>query len=74
VKCEWTGVEEECLIMFLVIMVNLSADVGNFKTVMWNAAAAEIVKYSMKGATKTAKACSFKYGWIMYYSNPLINY
>jgi hypothetical protein len=61
-KCEWTGVEEERLISFLVTMVDSSADVGNFKTVMWNAAAAEMAKYPTKGAPKTAKACSSKYG------------
>jgi hypothetical protein len=47
-KCEWTGVEEERLIAFLVTVVDSSADAGNFKTVMWNAAAAEMAKYPTK--------------------------
>lgn len=73
-KCEWTGVEEERLIAFLVTVVDSSADAGNFKTVTWNAAAAEMAKYPMKGAAKTAKVCSSKYSWVLYYPDPLINY
>jgi hypothetical protein len=61
-KCEWSAEEEERLIQFLLSKIASAADGGNFKQATWNAAAVEMAKFPTKGANKTSKACSSKYG------------
>ena len=65
-KCKWSADEEERLILFL-LSVDLSggtADTGNFKQVMWNAAALEMTKFPTNGPNKTLKVCLSKYSLV----------
>jgi hypothetical protein len=56
------------------VFVGMGMGTTKYTQGLWNATAAKMAKYPMKGAPKMAKTCSFEYGRVMLYSDPLINY
>jgi hypothetical protein len=61
-KASWTDTDEDELIQFLINNKSTAGDGGNFKNVMWNAAAAHMRKFTTKGGAKTVNACKSKWG------------
>jgi hypothetical protein len=59
--CQWTDVDEEELVQFLVDQKATAGDGANFKKVTWTAAAAHMRNITTKGAVKTLDACKSKW-------------
>jgi hypothetical protein len=60
-RCHWMDADELALINFLLDHKAESGDGGSFKSNIWNAAAAEMVKHTTKGGIKVAAKCKAKY-------------
>ena len=60
-RCHWSDDDEFVLINFLLDHKAEAGDGGSFKANIWNAAAVEMLKHTMKGGPKIAGKCKVKY-------------
>ena len=66
-KAQWTQVDKEELICFLIENKTAAGDGENFKKTMWTAAAAHMRQFTSKGGTKTADSCKNKWARVTPY-------